>query len=75
MKKSKKNMHRAYIIAAIKEKGSSLAQLSVQAGLHPRTLNNALDRKYPKGGKNYCGFYWCTRSRNMARTLLGFILQ
>lgn len=56
MKKSKKNMHRAYIIAAIKEKGSSLAQLSVQAGLHPRTLNNALDRKYPKGEKIIADF-------------------
>ena len=38
MKKSKKNMHRAYIIAAIREKGSTLAQLSIDAGLHPRTL-------------------------------------
>ena len=51
MKKSKKNMHRAYIIAAIREKGSTLAQLSIDAGLHPRTLGNALERKYPKGEK------------------------
>ncbi len=49
MKKSKKDMHRAFIVASIKEKGSTLAQLSIDAGLHPRTLGNALDRKYPKG--------------------------
>lgn len=51
MKKSKKNMHRADIIAAIRKKGKTLTQLSVEAGLHPRTLANALDRKYPKGEK------------------------
>lgn len=56
MKKSKKNMHRAYIIAAIREKGSTLAQLSVDAGLHPRTLGNALERKYPKGEKIIADF-------------------
>ena len=51
MKKSKKNMHRADIIAAIRKQGTTLTQLSVDAGLHPRTLANALDRKYPKGEK------------------------
>lgn len=56
MKKSKKNMHRAYIIAAIREKGSTLAQLSIDAGLHPRTLGNALERKYPKGEKIIADF-------------------
>ncbi len=42
------NLHRADIIAALKKRGLSLAQLSRNEGLHPRTLNNALDRKYPK---------------------------
>ena len=56
MKKSKKNMHRAYIIAAIREKGSTLAQLSIDAGLHPRTLGNALERKYPNGEKIIADF-------------------
>ena len=56
MKKRKKNMHRAYIIAAIREKGSTLAQLSIDAGLHPRTLGNALERKYPKGEKIIADF-------------------
>ena len=56
MKKSKKNMHRAYIIAAIREKGSTLAQLSIDAGLHPRTLGNALESKYPKGEKIIADF-------------------
>lgn len=56
MKKHKKNMHRAYIVAAIKAKGSTLSQLSINAGLHPRTLNNALDRKYPKGEKIIADF-------------------
>ena len=56
MKKSKKNMHRAYIIAAIREKGNTLAQLSIDAGLHPRTLGNALERKYPKGEKIIADF-------------------
>ena len=56
MRKNKKNMHRAYIIAMIQEKGKTLYQLSVEAGLHPRTLGNALDRKYPKGEKIIADF-------------------
>ena len=56
MKKSKKNMHRAYIIAMIQEKGKTLSQLSIEAGLHPRTLGNALDRKYPKGERIIADF-------------------
>ena len=44
------------IIAAIREKGSTLAQLSIDAGLHPRTLGNALERKYPKGEKIIADF-------------------
>ena len=56
MKKSKKNMHRADIIAAIRKRGKTLTQLSVEAGLHPRTLGNALERKYPKGEKIIADF-------------------
>ncbi|SUT89912.1 helix-turn-helix domain-containing protein [[Pasteurella] aerogenes] len=60
MRKSKKDMHRAFIVAAIKEKGSTLAKLSENAGLHPRTLGNALDRKYPKGEKIIADFIGMT---------------
>ena len=56
MKKSKKDMHRAFIVAMIKEKGKTLSQLSIEAGLHPRTLGNALERKYPKGEKIIADF-------------------
>lgn len=55
-KKDKKDMHRALIVAYIKERGSTLAKLSEEAGLHPRTLGNALDRKYPKGEKIIAAF-------------------
>lgn len=43
--------HRADVIAALKKRGISLASLSRDAGLGPRTLNNALDRRYPKAEK------------------------
>lgn len=43
--------HRADVIAALKKKGLSLAGLSRDAGLGPRTLNNALERRYPKAEK------------------------
>ena len=56
MKKSKNDMHRAFIVAMIKEKGKTLSQLSIEAGLHPRTLGNVLDRKYPKGEKIIADF-------------------
>ena len=52
MRKNKKNMHRAYIIAMIQEKGKTLSQLSVEAGLHPRTLGNALDRNIQRARKS-----------------------
>ncbi|WP_369308753.1 helix-turn-helix domain-containing protein [Providencia rettgeri] len=45
----KKDWHPADIIAAIKKKGSSLSELSRQAGLNSSTLNNALSRRWPKG--------------------------
>lgn len=41
--------HRADIIAELRKKGTTLASLSRNAGLNARTLNNALDRRYPKG--------------------------
>jgi Ner family transcriptional regulator len=42
---------RVDIIYALKKKGTTLAALSRQSGLNSRTLNNALDRRYPKGEK------------------------
>lgn len=46
---SAKNWHRADILAAIKKRGGTLAQLSRDNGLHERTLYNALERHWPKG--------------------------
>lgn len=46
---STENWHRADILAAIKKKGTTLAQLSRDNGLHERTLYNALERHWPKG--------------------------
>lgn len=46
---STKNWHRADILAAIKKRGGTLAQLSRDNGLHERTLYNALERYWPKG--------------------------
>lgn len=40
--------HRADIVAALHKRGLSLAQLSRDQGLAPRTLNNAFERHYPK---------------------------
>ncbi|CNE43307.1 TPA: helix-turn-helix domain-containing protein [Yersinia enterocolitica] len=48
---STENWHRADILAAIKKKGGTLAQLSRTNGLHERTLYNALERHWPKGEK------------------------
>ncbi|MEH0300879.1 helix-turn-helix transcriptional regulator [Klebsiella pneumoniae] len=41
--------HRADIIAELRKKGTTLASLSRNSGLNARPLNNALDRRYPKG--------------------------
>ncbi|HBT0246686.1 TPA: transcriptional regulator [Klebsiella pneumoniae] len=46
---STKNWHRADILAAIKKRGGTLAQLSRDNGLHERTLYNALESHWPKG--------------------------
>ncbi|EAT2981425.1 transcriptional regulator [Salmonella enterica] len=40
--------HRADIVAALRKRGISLAQLSRNQGLASRTLNNAFERHYPK---------------------------
>ncbi|URH92486.1 helix-turn-helix domain-containing protein [Pasteurella multocida] len=40
---------RVDIIYALNKKGTNLARLSRESGLNSRTLNNALDRRYPKG--------------------------
>ncbi|EMY7639162.1 helix-turn-helix domain-containing protein [Citrobacter freundii] len=48
---STENWHRADILAAIKKRGRTLAQLSRDNGLHERTLYNVLDRHWPKGEK------------------------
>lgn len=44
-------MHRADIVALVRKSGTSISALSVKAGLRPTTLNNALERRYPKGEK------------------------
>lgn len=40
--------HRADIVAALHKKGETLAKLSRKHGLSSRTLNNALERAYPR---------------------------
>lgn len=47
-KGSLQDWHRADIIAALHKQGLTLARLSREQGLAPRTLNNALDRHYPR---------------------------
>jgi len=47
MKKS--DWHKADIVAALKKRGTSLAQLSRDSGLASGTLANALIRPWPKG--------------------------
>lgn len=53
---STENWHRADILAAIKKRGRTLAQLSRDNGLHERTLYNALERHWPKGEKIIADF-------------------
>lgn len=45
----REDMHRADIVAAVRKAGTSISALSVKSGLKPTTLNNALERRYPKG--------------------------
>ncbi|ATC78638.1 TPA: helix-turn-helix domain-containing protein [Proteus mirabilis] len=44
-----KNWHPADIIASLKKKGTTLAEVSRAAGLSSSTLSNALSRPWPKG--------------------------
>lgn len=47
--KKKTDMHPADIVAAIKKRQTSLAELSRKMGLSSGTLANALKRPWPKG--------------------------
>ena len=47
-KGSTTDWHRADIVAALHKKGATLANLSRAHGLSSRTLNNALERSYPR---------------------------
>ncbi len=53
---STENWHRADILAAIKKRGGTLAQLSRDRGLHERTLYNVLERHWPKGERIIADF-------------------
>ncbi|EPL4126100.1 helix-turn-helix transcriptional regulator [Enterobacter kobei] len=53
---STENWHRADILAAIKKRGGTLAQLSRDNGLHERTLYNVLERHWPKGERIIADF-------------------
>lgn len=43
------DLHPADIIAALKKRGTSLAEVSRNSGLASSTLTNALNRRWPKG--------------------------
>ncbi|AWK14668.1 helix-turn-helix transcriptional regulator [Candidatus Fukatsuia symbiotica] len=45
----KSDWHPADIIAALRKKGTTIASLSRESGLHSSTLSNALTRPWPKG--------------------------
>lgn len=49
--REKKDWHRADIIASLRKKGTTLAALSRASGYSPSTLQNALERKWPRGEK------------------------
>lgn len=46
---STENWHQADVLAVVRKRGSTLAKLSRENGLHERTLYNALERNWPKG--------------------------
>ncbi|CAK9883700.1 MAG: hypothetical protein XXXJIFNMEKO3_00071 [Candidatus Erwinia impunctatus] len=46
---TKQDWHNADIIAALRKRGTSLAEVSRRAGLSSSTLANALFRHWPKG--------------------------
>ena len=45
----RKNWNRIDIVAALHKSGVTMRELSVQAGLKPDSLKNALARSYPRG--------------------------
>jgi Ner family transcriptional regulator len=47
--------HTIDIVAALHKRGYTMRKLSVQAGLRPDTLKNALNRSYPKGERIIAG--------------------
>ncbi|EAM6404684.1 helix-turn-helix domain-containing protein [Salmonella enterica] len=47
--KKRRNMHRADIIAELKKRGISLAELGRRHGRSIHTAKNALDKPYPNG--------------------------
>lgn len=49
MLEKKADWHNADIIAGLKKKGTTLAEVSREAGLSSSTLANALFRPWPKG--------------------------
>ncbi|HIF9333041.1 TPA: helix-turn-helix domain-containing protein [Photobacterium damselae] len=51
MSDEKEDMHRVDIVAALHKRGLTVKQLSIESGLAPSTLSNALARRYPKAEK------------------------
>lgn len=49
MREKKADWHNADIIAGLKKRGTTMAQVSREAGLSSSTLANALFRPWPKG--------------------------
>lgn len=49
LKRKNQDWHRAQVLAELKIKGLSLAEVSRNSGLGSRTLNNVFYRTYPKG--------------------------
>lgn len=48
--------HRADVVAAVRKRGKTVRQLSIDSGLSPNTLKSALQFKYPKGEKIIADF-------------------
>ncbi|MBS0055826.1 helix-turn-helix transcriptional regulator [Yersinia sp. Marseille-Q3913] len=67
----KKDWNPTEITSAIRNKGSTLSELSRRAGLSASTLSNALNRQWPKGEKIIADFLgidaaviWPSRYKN-----------
>lgn len=65
-KGSSGNWHRADIVAALHKRGLTLASLSRSHGLAPRTLNNALERHYPRAERIIAGL-WIRHRKHYGR--------